>query len=117
MGRSDRKTVVVTGVSSGLGYAIVEFLVAKHCHVFGSVRKKADADRLKADFGECFTPMIFDVLDEAAVKKTVVEVGSHTVWTTSKQQQRFANCPLLPSKVFLAGSKSFEREHPQWPRK
>jgi len=35
--------------------------------VFGSVRKEADADRLKREFGANFTPLLFDVTDEAAV--------------------------------------------------
>jgi len=35
--------------------------------VFGSVRKQADADRLKSEFGANFTPLLFDVTDEAAV--------------------------------------------------
>jgi NAD(P)-dependent dehydrogenase (short-subunit alcohol dehydrogenase family) len=35
--------------------------------VFGSVRKQADADRLKSEFGANFAPLLFDVTDEAAV--------------------------------------------------
>jgi NAD(P)-dependent dehydrogenase (short-subunit alcohol dehydrogenase family) len=35
--------------------------------VFGSARKEADADRLKREFGANFTPLLFDVTDEAAV--------------------------------------------------
>jgi NAD(P)-dependent dehydrogenase (short-subunit alcohol dehydrogenase family) len=31
------------------------------------VRKQADADRLKGEFGQNFTPLLFDVTDEAAV--------------------------------------------------
>src|SRR6202023_541433 len=33
---------------------------------FGSVRKAADADRLRNEFGANFTPLLFDVTDEAA---------------------------------------------------
>ena len=35
--------------------------------MFGSARKEADADRLKREFGANFTPLLFDVTDEAAV--------------------------------------------------
>ena len=42
--------------------------------VFGSVRKQADADRLKGEFGANFTPLIFDVTDEAAVLAAAREV-------------------------------------------
>jgi len=61
------KSVVVTGVSTGIGWAITKVLTAKGFHVFGSVRKQADADRLQAEFGSAFTPLVFDVTDEAAV--------------------------------------------------
>jgi NAD(P)-dependent dehydrogenase (short-subunit alcohol dehydrogenase family) len=62
-----RKSVVITGASTGIGWASAKVLIAKGFHVFGSVRKQADADRLQAEFGEAFTPLIFDVTDEAAV--------------------------------------------------
>jgi NAD(P)-dependent dehydrogenase (short-subunit alcohol dehydrogenase family) len=42
--------------------------------VFGSVRKPADADRLKAELGANFTPLLFDVTDEAAVLAAAREV-------------------------------------------
>ena len=61
------KSIVVTGASTGIGWGCVKVLTAKGFHVFGSVRKKADADRLSAEFGAAFTPLLFDVTDEAAV--------------------------------------------------
>jgi NAD(P)-dependent dehydrogenase (short-subunit alcohol dehydrogenase family) len=63
-----RKSVVITGASTGIGWASAKVLIAKGFHVFGSVRKQADADRLKGEFGEHFTPLLFDVTDEAAVQ-------------------------------------------------
>jgi len=42
--------------------------------VFGSVRKPADADRLRGEFGANFTPLLFDVTDEAAVLAAAREV-------------------------------------------
>ncbi len=65
---SRQKSVVITGVSTGIGWGAVKVLTTKGFHVFGSVRKQADADRLRADFGDAFTPLIFDVTDEAAVQ-------------------------------------------------
>ena len=38
------------------------------------MRKKADADRLAAEFGARFVPLLFDVTDEAAVKAAAGEV-------------------------------------------
>lgn len=62
------KSVVITGVSTGIGHAATKVLIGQGFHVFGSVRKAADGERLKAEFGEAFTPLIFDVVDEAAVR-------------------------------------------------
>jgi NAD(P)-dependent dehydrogenase (short-subunit alcohol dehydrogenase family) len=41
--------------------------IGKGFHVFGSVRKQADAERLRRSSAPAFTPLIFDVTDEAAV--------------------------------------------------
>ncbi|MBW5437881.1 SDR family oxidoreductase [Bradyrhizobium canariense] len=61
------RSVVITGASTGIGWAIAKFLVGRGYRVFGSVRKQADADRLMGEFGANFTPLLFDVTDEAAV--------------------------------------------------
>jgi NAD(P)-dependent dehydrogenase (short-subunit alcohol dehydrogenase family) len=61
------KSVVVTGASTGIGWATAKMLLDRGFRVFGSVRKQADADRLKGEFGANFTPLLFDVTDEPAV--------------------------------------------------
>ncbi|OAF18003.1 SDR family oxidoreductase [Bradyrhizobium neotropicale] len=61
------RSVVITGVSTGIGWATTKFLIERGFRVFGSVRKQEDADRLKAELGANFTPLLFDVTDEAAV--------------------------------------------------
>src|SRR5271165_7486706 len=61
------KSVVVTGASTGFGWGCVKVLLGGGFHVFGSVRKQTDADRLSKEFGHEFTPLIFDVTDGAAV--------------------------------------------------
>jgi NAD(P)-dependent dehydrogenase (short-subunit alcohol dehydrogenase family) len=68
------KSVVITGVSAGIGWACAKLLKDKGCRVFGSVRKQADADRLKSEFGANFTPLLFDITDEAAVLAASREV-------------------------------------------
>lgn len=62
------KSVVVTGVSTGIGWGTAKVLIQKGFRVFGSVRKTHDAERLEKEFGENFTPLIFDVTDESAVQ-------------------------------------------------
>ncbi len=61
------QSVVITGASTGIGWATAKLLLDRGFRVFGSVRKEADADRLKREFGANFTPLLFDVTDEAAV--------------------------------------------------
>jgi len=61
------KSVVITGASTGIGWATAKLLLDRGFRVFGSIRKQADADRLRSEFGANFTPLIFDVTDEAAV--------------------------------------------------
>jgi len=62
------QSVVVTGVSTGIGWGVTKVMIQKGFRVFGSVRKTQDAERLSKEFGEKFVPLIFDVTDEAAVQ-------------------------------------------------
>lgn len=61
------RSVVVTGASTGIGWAIAKLLIGRGYRVFGSVRKQVDADRLRDELGAGFAPLLFDVTDEAAV--------------------------------------------------
>lgn len=65
------KHVLITGVSSGIGYDAVRHLVARGWHVFGSVRNQSDADRLRADFPKNFTCLQFDVTNREEIDRTV----------------------------------------------
>ncbi len=62
------QSVVVTGVSTGIGWGTAKILIQKGFRVFGSVRKGQDAERLSEEFGENFIPLIFDVTDETGVQ-------------------------------------------------
>jgi len=68
------QSVVITGASTGIGWATAKLLLDKGFGVFGSVRKEADAIRLKGEFGANFAPLLFDVTDEAAVLSAAREV-------------------------------------------
>src|ERR1700694_2548049 len=73
---ANSKDVVVTGVSTGIGWGTTKVLVSKGFRVFGSVRKRADADRLQTDFGNGFVPLMMDITDAAAVYEAAQKVGS-----------------------------------------
>jgi NAD(P)-dependent dehydrogenase (short-subunit alcohol dehydrogenase family) len=77
-----RRSVVVTGASTGIGAACVKVLVANGFHVFGSVRKQGDAERLSKEFGTSLTPLVFDVTDEAAVAAGAKKVEAALEGTT-----------------------------------
>ena len=68
------QSVVVTGVSTGIGWGITKVLIQHGFRVFGSVRKTEDAERLSNEFGENFVSLIFDVTDEAAVQAAAQQV-------------------------------------------
>jgi len=70
------KSVVITGVSTGIGHDAARYLLAHEYRVWGSVRRQADADRLQAAFGPHFTPLLFDVTDEAAIKTAADQVAA-----------------------------------------
>ena len=69
------KSIVVTGVSTGIGWGIAGVLVQKGFKVFGTVRQEADAHRLQAEFGDGFTPLLMDVTDQPAVERAAAQVG------------------------------------------
>ena len=68
------QSVVITGASTGIGWATSKLLLDRGFRVFGSVRKPADAERLTSEFGANFTPLLFDVTDEAGVLASAREV-------------------------------------------
>lgn len=63
-----QRSVVVTGVSTGIGWGAAKVMTGAGFRVFGSVRKEVDGKRLSAELGPNFEPLIFDVVDEKAVR-------------------------------------------------
>ena len=68
------KSVVITGVSTGIGYQLCADLISKGYLVFGSVRKSEDGQRLSDKFGATFIPLYFDITDHAAIEKAALVV-------------------------------------------
>lgn len=75
------KAVVVTGVSTGIGEGLARYLANRGYTVFGSVRALKDADRLHAELGTQFVPLVFDVTDPDAIRvaaeQVAEQVGDH----------------------------------------
>ena len=67
--------VVITGASSGIGFAACQVLVQRGFRVFGSVRIQADADRLSGQLGARYVPLIFDVTDPDSVNRVAAAVA------------------------------------------
>ena len=70
----NKKSILITGVSSGIGHGTLSYFVKKGFHVYGSVRRSKDANKLKKIFKDSFTPLIFDVTKEAQLKKAASTV-------------------------------------------
>lgn len=71
------KNILITGISSGIGYDAARVLAARGYRVFGSVRRQADAERVRAELGENVTPLLFDVTDHEAI---TAEIASMAAW-------------------------------------
>ena len=69
-----KKAVVITGASSGIGYACVQRLSGAGWTVFATVRKTTDRDRLRSE--KNVYPVIMDVQDAASISKAAAEISS-----------------------------------------
>jgi NAD(P)-dependent dehydrogenase (short-subunit alcohol dehydrogenase family) len=79
---ANKKSVVVTGASTGIGWGIAKVLVAQGFQVYGSVRRPDDGLRLQREFGSGFTPLLMDVTDELAVRSAAATVAEQLGRTT-----------------------------------
>lgn len=60
----DGKTVIITGASGGLGFAMAKLLIEKHgCTVIGVARNREKAEKAAAALGDMFSFRLFDVTD------------------------------------------------------
>jgi NAD(P)-dependent dehydrogenase (short-subunit alcohol dehydrogenase family) len=68
---SSRKSVLITGVSTGIGQAAAAAFIGRGYRVFGTVRTAEGAARATASLGEHFHPLIADLVDDESVRKAV----------------------------------------------
>ena len=71
------KSVVVTGASTGIGHGTAKVLLHPGFRVFGSVRPRRMPTG-GAELGPAFTPLRFDVTDEAAVTAEAARVAERS---------------------------------------
>lgn len=71
---SENKRVMITGASTGIGYATAKSLANKGWRVYAGVRKSEDADRLRAELGDAVLPVICDVTDTGIIKSAAEQV-------------------------------------------
>ena len=63
------KSIVGSGVSTGIGYGTVAEMCRRGYKVFGSVRDARHGKRLEGEFGDAFTALHFDVTDVEAISR------------------------------------------------
>jgi len=70
----NRKTVVITGASSGIGRACVSRMSSVGWRVFATVRKTSDRDGLRSE--KNVYPVMMDVQDAATISRAAAEIRS-----------------------------------------
>jgi NAD(P)-dependent dehydrogenase (short-subunit alcohol dehydrogenase family) len=71
-------TIFVTGVSSGIGFAIAERLLKSGYFVIGTVRSLKDAEQLIiSPFAKSFMPLEMDVANQASILHAAEKVEHH----------------------------------------
>lgn len=76
MDSAHKKTVLITGASSGIGRASVLRMLQAGWRVFATVRKMDDAESLLAENPTDLVPVIMDVQDRAAISAAAEQVAS-----------------------------------------
>src|SRR4029079_13423078 len=78
-GRTARRMtggVVVTGASTGIGYACALHLDRIGFRVFAGVRRDADAERLRSGGSERREPVMIDVTDSQSIRAAADRVAA-----------------------------------------
>lgn len=61
------KTILITGVSTGIGKSCAKILSSNNYKVFGTIRTEEDAEILKKELGANFYPIMMDVTNEESI--------------------------------------------------
>ena len=68
---NDARTAFITGATSGFGRAAAKRFVEAGWQVIGSGRRAERLDALRAELGDAFHPLAFDIRDEAALRAAI----------------------------------------------
>jgi NAD(P)-dependent dehydrogenase (short-subunit alcohol dehydrogenase family) len=68
------RSILITGVSSGIGAATAEHFLARGWRVLGTVRRLEDAAQLTERGGKQFSPILLDVTDQVRISQLPAEV-------------------------------------------
>lgn len=69
-----RNSAVITGASTGIGFATAKYLAEKGWQVFAGVRTDADAQRLTHELGQSVTALIMDVTKQETLQAASARV-------------------------------------------
>ena len=92
------RSVLITGVSTGIGKAIAEELLNSDFLVIGSVRNLSDADSLRDKYKDNFFPVKFDV-----TKKDEIEAGKKEVEKILSENNSYLSCVINNAGIALGG--------------
>ena len=92
------RSVLVTGVSTGIGRAIAEELLKEDYIVIGSVRKKEDAKYLEDNYSDNFCSVLFDVTKKDEIDKAKIEVEK-----ILKEKKSYLSCLINNAGIAIGG--------------
>jgi short-subunit dehydrogenase len=70
-----KRAVLITGSSSGIGRALVEYFSAKDYQVFAGVRNSTDGERLRSEVSESIRPVILDITKATDIELAIAKIG------------------------------------------
>ena len=92
------RSILITGVSTGIGRAIAEELLNSDFIVIGSVRNLKDADNLKEKYKGSFFPVKFDVTKKEEIEKSKIEIEKILTENNS-----YLSCVINNAGIALGG--------------
>jgi short-subunit dehydrogenase len=73
------KTVLITGISKGLGKELFELFISKHYYVYGLLRNKLEAEKLKNQLPENGKVILADLSSDESMNHIQTAIGQNPV--------------------------------------